>query len=80
MVVGLPEMFGVRVGMGLMIVFHGRVVVLMRVAGRHVFPLSTVPQVMHQVSVLMGVNDGVMGVRHGLLLVTYCAPEPASGT
>ena len=49
--VGLPEMLGVSVDMGLMVVFHGRVVVLVRVGG-----------------------------RHGLLLVTYCAPEPASGT
>jgi hypothetical protein len=79
-VVGLPEMLGAGVDMGLMVVFHGRVVVLVGVGGRHVFPLSTVPQVVHQVSVLMGVNDGVMGVRHRVLLVTYCAPEPASGT
>jgi hypothetical protein len=79
-VVGLPEMLGVGVDMGLMIVFHGRVVVPVRVGGRHVLPLAAVPQVVHQVSVLMGVNDGVMGVRHGVLLVTYCAPEPASGT
>ena len=60
-----------------MVVFYGRVVVLVRMGGRHVFPLSTVPQVMHQVSVLVCVNDGVMGVRYGLLLVTYRAPEPA---
>ena len=64
--VGLPEMFGVGVDMGLVVVFHGRVVVLVRVGGRHVFSLGAVPQVVHQVSVLVGVNDGVMGVRHGL--------------
>ena len=39
MAVGLPKMLGVGVGMGLVVVFHGRVVVLVRVGGRHVFPL-----------------------------------------
>ena len=64
--VGLPEMLGVGVGVRLVVVFHGRVVVLVRVGSRHVFPLGAVPQVVHQVSVLVGVNDGVMGVRHGV--------------
>ncbi len=77
---GLPEMLGAGVGVGLVVVFHGRVVVLVRVGGRHVFPLGAVPKVVHEVSVLVGVNDGVMGVRHGLPLVTDCAPEPAPGT
>ena len=67
--VGLPEMLGVGVDMRLVVMFHGRMVVLMRVSRRHVFPLGAMPQVMHQVSVLVG--DGVMGVHHGLPLVTY---------
>ena len=54
MAVGLPEMLGVGVDMGLVVVFHGRVVVLVQVGGRHVFPLGAVPQVVHQVSVLVG--------------------------
>ena len=52
--VGLPEMLGVGVGVRLVVVFHGRVVVLVRVGSRHVFPLGAVPQVVHQVSVLVG--------------------------
>lgn len=67
MAVGLPELLGVGVDMGLVVVFHGWVVVLVRVSSRHVFPLGAVPQVVHQVCVLVGVNDGVMGVRHGLM-------------
>jgi hypothetical protein len=78
--VGLPKMLCLSVDVRLVIVFHGRVIVLVRMSGRHVFPLSAVPQVVHDVGVLVSVNDGVMGVLHGLPLVTWlCVWEPARG-
>jgi len=63
--VGLPEVLFPGVFVGLVVVFHGRVVVLVRMGGRHVFPLGAVPELVHDVGVLMGVNDAVMGVLHG---------------
>jgi hypothetical protein len=71
--VGLPQVLCLSVDVRLVIVFHGRVIVLMRMSGRHVFPLGAVPQVVHDVGVLVSMNDGIMGVLHGLSLVTYCA-------
>ena len=76
--VGLPQVLCLGVDVRLVIVFHGRVIVLVRMNGRHVFPLSAVPQVVHDVGVLVSVNDGIMGVLHGLLLVILlCVRGPA---
>ena len=41
--VGLPQMLGLSVDVGLMIVFHGRVIVVVGMGGRHVLPLDAVP-------------------------------------
>jgi hypothetical protein len=68
--VGLPEVLFPGVFVRLVVVFYGWVVVLVGMGGRHVFPLGAVPEVVHHVAVLVGVNDGVMGVLHGLFLVT----------
>jgi hypothetical protein len=68
--VGLPPVLCFSIDVRLVIVFHGRMIVLVRMSGRHVFPLSAVPQVVHDVSMLVSVNDGIMGVLHGLHLVT----------
>lgn len=38
----------------------------MGMGGRHVFPLGAVPEVVDQVSVLVRVNYGVMGVLRGV--------------
>lgn len=73
MVVGLPQVLCPGADVRLMIVLHGWVIVLVRMCGRHVFPMGAVPQVVHDVSVLVGVNDGVMGVLHGLPFVPCCA-------
>ena len=62
---GLPQVLCLSVDVRLVIVFHGRMIVLVRMSGRHVFPLSAVPQVVHDVSVLVSVNDGIMGVWFG---------------
>jgi hypothetical protein len=70
--VRLPEVLCLGVDVRLVIVFHGRVIVLVRMSGRHVFPLGAVPEIVHDVSVLVVVNDGVVGVLHGLLLATWC--------
>jgi hypothetical protein len=70
--VGLPQVLCLSVDVRLVIVFHGRMIVLVRMTGRHVFPFGAVPQVMHDVSMLVSVNDGIMGVLHGLPLVTLC--------
>jgi hypothetical protein len=43
-------------------VFQGWVIVLVGVSSRHVFPLAAVPEVVHDVRVLVGMNDRVMGV------------------
>jgi hypothetical protein len=78
--VGLPQVLFLSVDVRLVIVFHGRVVVLVRMSSRHVFPLSAVPQVVHDVSVLVSVNDGIVGVLHDLSLVTPLrVREPARG-
>jgi len=66
MVVGLPQVLCPGADMRFMIVLHDWVIVLVRMSGRHVFPLSAVPEIVHDVSVLVCVNDGVMGVLHGL--------------
>jgi hypothetical protein len=77
---GLPQVLCLSVGVRLVIVFHGRMIVLVRMSGRLVFPLSAVPQVVHDVSVLVSVNDGIMGVLHGLPFVTLlCVREPVGG-
>jgi hypothetical protein len=68
--VGLPQVLCLGVDVRLVIVFQGWVIVLVGMTGRHVLPLAAVPQVVHHVSVLVGVNDGVMGVLHGLPLGT----------
>jgi hypothetical protein len=41
--VGLPQMLRFGVDVGLVIVFHGRVIVVVGMAGRHVLPLGAVP-------------------------------------
>jgi hypothetical protein len=41
--VGLPQMLCLSVDVGLVIVFHWRVIVVVGMAGRHVFPLGAVP-------------------------------------
>jgi hypothetical protein len=64
--VGLPHVLCLGVDMGLVIVFQGWVIVLVGMSGRHVLPLAAVPEVVHHVSVLVGVNDRVMGMLHGL--------------
>ena len=71
--VGLPHVLRVGVAMWLMIVFHDWVIVLVGMSGRHVLPLAAMPEVVHHVSVLVGVNDRVMSVFHGLPLVACCA-------
>jgi len=77
---GLPQVLCLSVDVRLVIVFHRRMIVLVRMSGRHVFPLSAVPQVVHDVGVLVSVDDGIMGVLHGLPLVTLlCVREPARG-
>jgi len=68
--VGLPEVLFPGVFVRLVVVFHGWMVMLVGMGGRHVFPVGAVPEVVHHVGVLVGVNDGLMGVLHGLLLVT----------
>jgi hypothetical protein len=68
--VGLPQVFCLGVDVRVVIVLHGWVIVLVRVSGRHVLPLGPVPEVVHDVIVLVRVNDGVMGVLHDLLLIT----------
>jgi hypothetical protein len=75
--VSFPLMLRLGLDVGLVIVFHGRVIVLVGMGGRHVLPLAAMPQVMHHVSVIVGVNDGVMGVLHSDLLVTVVRREPA---
>ncbi len=78
--VGLPQVLCLSVGVRLVIVFHGRVIVLVRMSGRHVFPLGAVPQVVYDVSVFVSVNEGIMGVLHGLPFVTLLrVREPAGG-
>ena len=79
MVVGLPQVLCLGADVRFMIVLHGWVIVLVRMSGRHVFPLSAVPQVVHDVSVLVSVNDGIMGVLHDFPLVICCVREPARG-
>jgi hypothetical protein len=74
--VGLPEVLFLGVFVRLVVVFHGRVVVLVRMGGRHVFPLGAVPEVVHDVGVLVGMNDGVMGVLHGR---PFCYPAVRAG-
>ena len=74
--VGLPEVFCLGVDMRFVVVFHGRVVVLVRMSGRHVPPLGAVPEVVHDVGVLVGVNNGIMGVFHDLPLAICCVREP----
>jgi hypothetical protein len=68
--VGLPQVLCLGVDVRLVVVFQGWVIVLVGMSGRHVLPLAAVPQVVHHVSVLVGVNDGIMGVLHGLPLGT----------
>lgn len=68
--VGFPQMLRDDIGMRLMIVFHDWVVVLVGMSGRQVLPLAAMPKVVHYVSVLVGVNDRVMGVHPGLPLLT----------
>ncbi len=68
--VRLPEMLCLGVDVRLMIVFDGRVIVLVRMSGGHVFPLGAVPEVVHDVSMLVAVNDSVVSVLHDLLLAT----------
>jgi hypothetical protein len=46
--------------------------VLVRMSGRHMLPLAAVPEIVHYVSVLVGVNDRIMGVLHGLPLIPSC--------
>jgi hypothetical protein len=41
--VGLPQMLRLSVDVGLVIVFQGRVIVVVRMGGRHVLPLGAVP-------------------------------------
>jgi hypothetical protein len=41
--VGLSQMLGLSVGVGLVIVFHGRMIVVVGMGGRHVLPMSAVP-------------------------------------
>jgi hypothetical protein len=72
-VVGLPQVLCLGIDVRFMIVLYGWVIVLVRMSGRHVFPLDAVPEVVHDVSVLVGVNDGVMGVLHGFPLGTVRA-------
>ena len=73
-----PLMLRVGLDVWFVIVFHGRVIVLVGMGRRHVLPLAAMPQVVHHVSVVVGVNDGVMGVFHSeLLLVTVLCREPA---
>lgn len=64
--VGLPQVLCLGVDVGLVIVFQSWVIVLMGMSGRHMLPLAAVPEVVHYVSVLVVVNDGVVGVLHGL--------------
>jgi hypothetical protein len=71
-----PLMLRLGLDVGSVIVHHDRVIVLVGMGGRHVLPLAAMPQVMHHVSVVVGVNDGVMGVLHSDLLVC----RAASGT
>jgi hypothetical protein len=72
-----PLMLRLGLDVGSVIVHHGRVIVLVGMGGRHVLPLAAMPQVMHHVSVVVGVNDGVMGVLHSDLLVAVLRREPA---
>ena len=78
--VGLPQMLCLGGGVGLVIVFQGRVIVVVGMGGCHVLPLAAVPQVMHHVSVLVSVNDGVMGVLHTDLLVTLLRIREPAGS
>lgn len=63
--VALPEVLGLGVDVRLVIMFESWVIVLVGMRGRQVLPLAAVPQVMHHVSVLMGMDNGIMGVFHG---------------
>ena len=71
--VGLPQMLCLGVDVRFVIVFQGRVIVLVGMGGRHVLPLAAVPEIVHQVGVLMGVNDRIMGVLHGYPSLLCCA-------
>jgi hypothetical protein len=71
--VGLPQVLCLGIDVRLVIVLQGWVVVLVGMSGRHMLPLAAVPEVVHHVSVLVGVNDRVMGVLHNRPLVTRCA-------
>ena len=75
--VSFPLMLRLALVVRFVVVFHGRVIVLVGMGGRHVLPLAAMPQVMHHVSMVVGVNDGVMGVLHSDLLVTVLRREPA---
>jgi len=41
--VGLPQVLGLGLDVGLVIVFQGRVIVLVGMGGRHVLPLAAMP-------------------------------------
>jgi hypothetical protein len=72
--VGFPHVLRAGVDMRLVIVFHDGMIVLVGMSGRQVLPLAAMPEVVHHVSVLVSVNDRVMGVLHGLPLVALlCA-------
>lgn len=71
--VGLPQVLCLGTDVRLVVVLHGWVIVLVGMSGRHVLPLTAVPEVVHDVSVLVGVHDRVMGVRHGSPLLPCCA-------
>lgn len=78
--VGFPQVLRLGVDVRLVIVFDGWMIVLVGMKGRYVLPLAAVPEIVHHVSVLMGMNDRVMGVLHDLPLVTLlCVREPARG-
>jgi hypothetical protein len=78
--VGFPQVLRLGADVRLVIVFDSWMIVLVGMKGRHVLPLAAVPEIVHHVSVLMGMNDRVMGVLHDLPLVTLLwVREPARG-
>ena len=48
-------------------------IALVGMGGSHVLPLAAMPEVVHHVGVLVGVNDRIMGVLLGYPALLCCA-------
>jgi hypothetical protein len=68
--VGFARVLRLDVGVRLMIVFNGWMIVFVGMSRRHVLPLTSMPEIVHHVSMFMSMNDPVVFVLHDLPLVT----------